>query len=1135
MDQKNETQLLRVMATATTLAEQQAAAAELEALRASRRTAARAQTESMWAAETFAAAPVVPHKAAFSRATSDSDWLGEVVASTADPEAAETQMRAEASAWYSRLPQALKEHPDEVLVQAAGLSDIRASQFGPASMRAQAAFLDQIKHHAEVEGLPIPDPASIRPEPYVHGQGGEDTETSASDSPSYAEGTEPEGDTAPGAEVTGGENLDASTWPSEGDWNNADQPPGKKASTKKTAARECKWTYAGDDDGGNLHWWDCETHGKQELGGPPGDEPSLPCEGWLDENGKEASRKVASEFRGDGWYILIGGTKTAISGPHPSEAVAREVLSAQAIFTDAYEVAHIDSASQAGYDILPKTAAREKTAARIDTLRSIVENHQHQTIDGMLVDAMTAQRLVQVFDALSDANKAKFDSVPLDRLVDLAWKHGQRKRASDVIKFECSKCGMKTKTDDFSVIGRNCSATDFEEAHDMQPISKEASRRTAGFHAYRPTGERVGGQAQPGDLVQYEDMANPARAYRVMKYKPPFTDSQWQFSGEYILEPLDGGTLSTSDLRAHGWQFVQEGHYDNEFETFTPVTAARKTAVYNGDRVVLKDQGGTAATGYPPGTEFVVQETWYRPGDNEPMVTVYKADEVGVTDVFRNDQVKHASRRRTASGWVHVNAGSEGAVRDIYEKVLPGGDRLEVSVSHTTGKASWEYIGPGGYLTGGSGTEDSLEAAKAAAEASLPDANAGHGPATAARRRQAAVEEVAIGDLKKGDRVKKGNDTNYGSSWETVESVSEVDGGYVVKTDKGPHPAQSSDATYKVDRGRDPFFASLATLARKITVRDEQDKPALAALARLRSPEDSFQGIPGRQVISHLLAVAQMDEPTRRTLRDALEGKTAAVGDPCWACNGRGYVRARYSDDPYDEVGSIEITCSTCGGAGVTPEPMDYALADDPIFTDRYDDYYASRRQAAYEPKPGDRVRLKADFKDPDLGDEYKAGQEFTVTDVTAEGDQDGTEWVYTRNGPVLAKDEIEKVGSRKTAAQQVLHDTRTQPGSTITVTWDGLSTFMVAIDGIDWRTFDASEVADEVYVSGGTSATLAAKAWVRRNLRTQAARKQAWSTDPKDGRWVAIADMDQADLERGQETSPNGETKAGHLWLAYV
>jgi hypothetical protein len=59
---------------------------------------------------------------------------------------------------------------------------------------------------------------------------------------------------------------------------------------------------------------------------------------------------------------------------------------------------------------------------RLEGLKRIVERHQAHEIDGHLVDVQTANLLLKVHDALSPGNKAKFGSVPLSRLVDLAWQ-----------------------------------------------------------------------------------------------------------------------------------------------------------------------------------------------------------------------------------------------------------------------------------------------------------------------------------------------------------------------------------------------------------------------------------------------------------------------------------------------------------------------------------------------------------------------------------------------------------------------------------------------------------------------------------------------------------------------------------------
>lgn len=65
----------------------------------------------------------------------------------------------------------------------------------------------------------------------------------------------------------------------------------------------------------------------------------------------------------------------------------------------------------------------ETTArSRIVALREIVRNHSARRIDGYLVDATTANLLVNLYDALSPARREQFGKPELGRLVDLAWR-----------------------------------------------------------------------------------------------------------------------------------------------------------------------------------------------------------------------------------------------------------------------------------------------------------------------------------------------------------------------------------------------------------------------------------------------------------------------------------------------------------------------------------------------------------------------------------------------------------------------------------------------------------------------------------------------------------------------------------------
>lgn len=61
--------------------------------------------------------------------------------------------------------------------------------------------------------------------------------------------------------------------------------------------------------------------------------------------------------------------------------------------------------------------------SRIEALRQIVETHSAALIDNFWVDANTAQMLVLVHDHLGPEAQAKFERIPLTRLVDFGWAH----------------------------------------------------------------------------------------------------------------------------------------------------------------------------------------------------------------------------------------------------------------------------------------------------------------------------------------------------------------------------------------------------------------------------------------------------------------------------------------------------------------------------------------------------------------------------------------------------------------------------------------------------------------------------------------------------------------------------------------
>jgi hypothetical protein len=59
---------------------------------------------------------------------------------------------------------------------------------------------------------------------------------------------------------------------------------------------------------------------------------------------------------------------------------------------------------------------------RISAIRAIVTNSQYAKVDGIMVDGFSASAIVQVYDAISDANKAKFSALPVWKMASIAFK-----------------------------------------------------------------------------------------------------------------------------------------------------------------------------------------------------------------------------------------------------------------------------------------------------------------------------------------------------------------------------------------------------------------------------------------------------------------------------------------------------------------------------------------------------------------------------------------------------------------------------------------------------------------------------------------------------------------------------------------
>jgi hypothetical protein len=61
-------------------------------------------------------------------------------------------------------------------------------------------------------------------------------------------------------------------------------------------------------------------------------------------------------------------------------------------------------------------------AAIIEACRSIVTNSQYEKINGHMVDLFSASAIVKIYDALNDANKAKFLALPVARMASVAMQ-----------------------------------------------------------------------------------------------------------------------------------------------------------------------------------------------------------------------------------------------------------------------------------------------------------------------------------------------------------------------------------------------------------------------------------------------------------------------------------------------------------------------------------------------------------------------------------------------------------------------------------------------------------------------------------------------------------------------------------------
>jgi hypothetical protein len=67
-------------------------------------------------------------------------------------------------------------------------------------------------------------------------------------------------------------------------------------------------------------------------------------------------------------------------------------------------------------------------STRYEVAKDVAENGIYDSkgklkkLEGKVLDALTAQALICVYEALSPTAQTKFDSIPLMKLVDFCWK-----------------------------------------------------------------------------------------------------------------------------------------------------------------------------------------------------------------------------------------------------------------------------------------------------------------------------------------------------------------------------------------------------------------------------------------------------------------------------------------------------------------------------------------------------------------------------------------------------------------------------------------------------------------------------------------------------------------------------------------
>lgn len=74
---------------------------------------------------------------------------------------------------------------------------------------------------------------------------------------------------------------------------------------------------------------------------------------------------------------------------------------------------------QHGTQVTSTTQLDDPGMARIAAIRRIVEHHQYEKIDGLMVDGFTASAILQVYEAVNETNQAKLRKLPIPKMASV--------------------------------------------------------------------------------------------------------------------------------------------------------------------------------------------------------------------------------------------------------------------------------------------------------------------------------------------------------------------------------------------------------------------------------------------------------------------------------------------------------------------------------------------------------------------------------------------------------------------------------------------------------------------------------------------------------------------------------------------